>query len=147
MARGRELLSPGTRQYATKTRYSTDTLHDIKIEKIAQWETARLYYIPRQTLVNKLKNKHSNNFERPDIFSLMEVKIFMEHCVLLCEMVLPILMFDLWCIVKEYLDAQKRVVKCFQGTMPVLEWEKTLESDKSMLQDKFPKNISKKELK
>ena len=36
MARGRELLSPGTRQYATKTRYSTDTLHDIKIEKIAQ---------------------------------------------------------------------------------------------------------------
>ena len=59
MARGRELLSPGTRQYATKTRYSSDTLQQalnhIEIGKIGHWETARLYSIPRQTLVNKLK--------------------------------------------------------------------------------------------
>lgn len=145
----KKTMLPGTRPYGTKTRYSSETLEqvveDIRCGKIGQREAARLYSIPRQTLVNKLKNEHCKKIGRPTVFSLNEEATFVEHCVVLSEMGIPVSMFDLRCIVKSYLDTQKRVVKCFPGNMPGWEWGKSfLERHKNMLQEKFAKNITKK---
>lgn len=142
-------VKSGTRQYGTKTRYSNEKLQkaldDIRLGKIGQREAARLYSIPRQTLVNKMKSKHSSRAGRPNIFSVDEENAFVHHCVCVSEMGIPISMFDLRCIVKSYLDSKKRVVKCFKNNMPGWEWGKSfLERHKLCIQEKFARNICRK---
>ncbi|KAG8255012.1 hypothetical protein J6590_102844 [Homalodisca vitripennis] len=76
---------PGTRGYGDRTRYTTTTLYTIlehiKSGKIGEREAAKLYNIPRQTLINKLNNKHGLNVERPMIFSTDEEISFVQHCI------------------------------------------------------------------
>ena len=142
-------IKPGTRQYGTKTRYSDETLKkivdDITAGRIGQREASKKYNIPRQTIVNKLKNKHSGKVGRPTVFTELEEKIFVKHCITVSDMGIPISLYDLRCIVKSYLDSLKRNVSCFPGNMPGWEWGKSfIERNISELSQKFAVNISRK---
>lgn len=148
MARKRP-VQPGTRQYGTKTRYSADMLakiiEDVTAGRIGQREAARVYGVPRQTIVNKMKNRHTRKVGRPIIFSPEEENVFVRHCIAVSDMGIPISLFDLRLIVKSYLDSAKRKVGCFPGNMPGWEWGKSfIERHKSEIGERFATNISRK---
>lgn len=87
-------------------------LYYVTLGGIGQREAAWKYGIPSQN--------HSGKVGLAQIFS----PTFVQHCISVSEMGIPISMYDLRCIVKSYLDSTKRKVSCFTNNMPGWEWGK-----------------------
>ncbi|XP_039285642.1 uncharacterized protein LOC120351697 [Nilaparvata lugens] len=140
---------PGTRQYGTKSAYTVQMLEaaieEIKSGRIGQREASRKYNIPRQTLINKLNNKHTKTPGKPVVFSKEEEDCFVDHIIHISKMGIPIGLYDLRLIIKGYLDSINKKVQCFQNNVPGYEWGKSfLNRHKIAIKECFARNISQK---
>jgi hypothetical protein len=139
-------VSPGTRRYGTKSRYTTEELNKILNEinegKISERAASKKYNIPRNTLRNKRSGHHSKKVGRPTVFSEEEELSFVNHILALGDLGMPISLYDVRCIVKSYLDSQKRKVIQFRDNMPGWDWGHSFyERYKGILKNVFEKNI------
>lgn len=126
--------------------YSTETLlkalREIGKKKISINAASKRYGIAKGTLVNKLKNKHSNKVGRPLVLTTIEEISIVNHLVTVSDWGFPFSKADLCNLVNIYLDKMKRTVIQFKGNYPSLEWaERFLERHKKELTERFCQNI------
>ena len=75
----------GARRYQDYTDENLEECLDkIKTGKLTQRVAASTYNIPRSTLKNKLKNKHTKTVGRPPVLTFEEEKLILSRVQLLC---------------------------------------------------------------
>lgn len=148
MGRKKLCPDPGTRQYGLKSNYTVETINEalekIKSGAMTQREAARIYKIPRSTLKYKLQGKHDKKTGRPPVFSSEEENLFIQHILAVSELGLPVSLYDVRCIVKQYLDKSKRNVPTFSNNMPGWEWGKLFLERHNVFSAKLAVNIARK---
>lgn len=140
---------PGTRPYGTKTRYTKEKLqeilHEIQSGQISQRKASLKYKIARNTLKNKIKKLHTKNVGRPVVFSQEEEQAFVDHILILSDLGLPISLYDVRCIAKNYLDSNSLQIAQFKNNFPGWDWgQNFFKRHKTELVQRFEVNISRR---
>lgn len=132
----------GARRYAD---YSPEQLEEclqaIRSGSYSHRRAAEHFNIPRRTILNKLKEKHTNKVGKPTIFSRDEEESFVSYIETLSDFGFPITTEDLRNVIKIYLERTSRVVKDFQGNKPGLEWLKHFLKRHGRLKERMASNI------
>ena len=110
----------GARRYQDYTDENLEECLDkIKTGKLTQRVAASTYNIPRSTLKNKLKNKHTKTVDRPPVLTFEEEKLILSRVQVLCDYGFPATEEDVRHYIKGYLDMKMRVVTQFRNNLPV----------------------------
>ena len=78
--------------------------------------------MPRSTLHNKLKEKHTRKARRPTILSEKEETAIAKHQVATADWGFPFDVLDIMMLVKNYLDKRGRNVQRFEDNTPGPDW-------------------------
>ena len=148
MARKQLVPKAGTRKYGTKSRYTEERLREclenIKKNILSQREAVKVYGIPRSTIKNKLKERHTKEIGRPTTLTEVEESAIVSHVIVLADLGIPIGMQDVRVIVKKYLDDNKRTVLSFKENLPGWEWGKLFLERHPCIKLRVAHNISRK---
>ncbi|KAF6204835.1 hypothetical protein GE061_018998 [Apolygus lucorum] len=113
----------GARPYKA---YSADKVANavraVTSKKLSIRKAAERYNIPKNTLVNRLKNAHSLKPGGQSVFSEEEERCIVEHIVTVASYGFPVTTFDVRCIVASYLSRIGRKVKQFKNNFPGKTW-------------------------
>lgn len=93
---------------------------------------------------NRLHQRHTKSVGRPIILSDDEEIIFREHILAVSDMGIPLSMYDLRCIVRQYLNSANRRVSVFKDNMPGWDWGEGFLRRHPTIKVCFGKNISRK---
>ncbi|KAJ8963604.1 hypothetical protein NQ314_005504 [Rhamnusium bicolor] len=115
----------GSRRYADYTAETLkNCLNEIRSGDISHRKAEQKYKIPRRTILNKLKGRHSKKPGKQPIFTSNEEQSFVECLISLGKYGFPINSRELRHIIKNYLNRCGRVVKIFQNNLPGQDWIK-----------------------
>lgn len=116
----------GSRPYANYTSEKLEEcLQEIRSGRMSQRNAAATYRIPRSTIKNKLKGKHSKNIGRSRVFSDAEEAAFEQHLIKLADFGFPVVAMDFRMAAKAYLDKKGSRISLFKENMPGYEWTKS----------------------
>lgn len=126
--------------------YSTENLlkaiQQIQKGKISINRASKDYGIAKGTLINKIRNKHTNKVGRPLVLTKNEEYCIVQHMIAVSEWGFPFTRADLCQLVKICLDKSKRTEPQFKDNFPSLEWgERFLDRHKQELSERFCQNI------
>lgn len=140
----RYVRKPGSRHYAD---YSAETLSmclaSIRNGSMTTRAAEALFNIPRRTILNKLKGKHTYKPGKQPIFNVEEERIFVECVNILSQFGFPIVEFDLRCLIYDYLGRSGRKVRQFTNNFPGKEWVRGFLKRNKDLTLRFAVNIEK----
>ena len=86
----KHIRKQGARNYKNYTdKKLDDCIRAIKSGALSQRNAAKIYNIPRSTIINKLNNKHTNPVGRPPVLTLEEENVILERVQLLCDYGFP----------------------------------------------------------
>lgn len=112
----------GSRQYAN---YSVEVLieclQEINCGRMTQRAAAATYKIPRSTIKNKLKGKHSKSVGRSRFFTNAEETSFEHHLIKLAEYGFPVIESDFRLIVQSFLNKKGVKIVVFKNNLPGYE--------------------------
>lgn len=132
----------GARHYAD---YSPQQLEEclqaIRDGSYSHRQAAEHFNIPRRTILNKLKQKHSKPVGKPTTFSRDEEESFVSYIEALSDFGFPITTEGLRNVIKIYLQRTSRVIKDFQDNKPGLEWLKQFLKRYPRLKERIASNI------
>ena len=101
--------------------------------------------IPRSTLYNKLKKKHTQKPGRPTVLNEEEELSIAKHLLATADWGFPFDGMDIMMLVKSYLDKIGRTVALFKNNLPGPDWlESYLKRHSDMLRMRLCQNISRK---
>lgn len=117
----------GSRRYADYTPETLQTCLDaIRRGQISHRNAEKKYNIPRRTILNKLKERHSTNPGKQPIFTSDKEHSLVDCLITLGNYGFPILNSrELRHIIKNYLNRCGREVKTFQNNLPGPDWLRT----------------------
>ncbi|CAG9572954.1 unnamed protein product [Danaus chrysippus] len=148
MPRKSNVKKPGVRSYGTLSNYSSEKLEEalqlIKSGALTQRQVAKRYTIPRSTLNNKLRMKHSKAVGRPICLTMEEEIMFRDHLLALSDFGIPVGINDFKMLVKRYLTSINKLVPVFTDNTPGYEWGKLYLERHPALKEKIAHNISRK---
>lgn len=134
--------TPGARKYSDYTTEQLQRCLDaIRRGEISQRKAEVEYKIPRRTIINKLKSKHSKKFGHQPVFTSDEENQFTNCIILLSNYGFPIDTFELRQIIKQYLNRCGRTVKAFTNNTPGRDWVKSFMKRNPCLSERFAENI------
>lgn len=81
------------------------------------------FKIPRQTICNRVHEKHSQRVGRPSALSEKEEKAIVSGILCVAEWGFPINRFEIRIIIRDFLKSQKKKVDCFKKNMPGPDFE------------------------
>ncbi|KAJ8869995.1 hypothetical protein PR048_029006 [Dryococelus australis] len=140
-------VSSGTQYYGTKSNYTVQQLNKaiqkIQTGQIGIKQAVKEYSNPQNMLKNKLRGNYKKNIGRPLVFT-PEEDIFKKHAMVLSDMGIPISLYNPRCIVRNYLNSQKRTAPLFKKNMPGWDWRKIFSRRHSDLKAVFGQSISRK---
>ena len=111
--------SLGNRRYHDYTdEQLEECLRRLKSGEISQRDAEKHYKIPRSTLKNKLKSKHTGSVGRPTILTIDEEKMILVRVQALCDYGFPATTDDVTYFIKCYLDTKNRTIQQFSNNMP-----------------------------
>lgn len=132
----------GSRKYAD---YSEETLleclNEIKHGRISHRKAEEKYKIPRRTILNKLKCRHSKKPGHQPIFTPEEERQFAQCIISLGDHGFPVNMQELRNIIKNYLARCGREVKLFKENLPGSDWLKAFLVRNPELSQRFAENV------
>ncbi|XP_069679968.1 tigger transposable element-derived protein 2-like [Periplaneta americana] len=137
--------SPGFRNYRN---YSESTLEEalqlIRENKMSLNRVSQIFKIPKGTLCNKMKNKHSKNPGGQTVFTTEEEKQLCDCVIQMGDWGYPLDFFDIRIITKMLLDRMgRRVAKFGPTNLPGLDWAKSfLSRHKNVLSLRQSTNIN-----
>lgn len=134
---------PGSRNYRNYTEETlTLCLNAVRSGSLTQRKAEEQFKIPRRTIINKLKNHHTNNNPgHPPIFSDEEEAAFAACILSFSDFGFPLDAFDLRMIVKTYLTRIGRTVRLFNKNLPGKEWVQGFLKRHPELTMRFASNI------
>lgn len=116
----------GTRHYVN---YSDEVLNEclqeINSGRMTQRAAAAAYKIPRSTIKNKLKGKHTKLVGRSRVFTDAEETSFEHHLIKLAEYEFPVIESDFRLIVQSFLNKKGVKIDVFKNNLPGYEWTKS----------------------
>lgn len=134
----------GARDYLN---YTADTLEQclraIESGKMSERMAAKVYSIPRSTIHNKRKKKHSGKHGGKRVFSDEVEDLFAHRVNIMCDWGFPLDYLDLKLIIKAYLEKKKMNVKCFRNNLPGDDWVKGFMKRRG-LTNRYSSNIKRK---
>jgi len=135
----------GSRPYAPYSQTKVvEALAELASGRLTQRQASIQYGIPRSTLKNKLKGRHSKPHGGQTVLSAEEEDSFCQYAVAMSTFGFPVDTFDLRCIVKSYLDRRGCVVPKFRNNMPGKEWTVSFLKRHPELSVRFASNIKRK---
>lgn len=126
--------------------YSTENLlkaiQQIRKGKISINRASVEFGISKGTLMNKIKNKHTNKVGRPLVLTKNEEESIVQHMITVSEWGFPFTRADLCHLVKIYIEKAKRQAIQFKENYPSLEWaERFIDRHKQQLTERVCQNI------
>ncbi|KAJ8931634.1 hypothetical protein NQ314_015428 [Rhamnusium bicolor] len=113
----------GARRYQDYTPEKLqECLNAIKKGEICHRKAEASYNIPRRTIMNKLKEKHTKLPGKPAVFSKEEEETFVSYISVMSEFGFPLLTHDLRHVIKSFLDRIGRSVSYFNQNIPGKDW-------------------------
>lgn len=135
----------GSRSYVN---YSEDdvakAMQQITSGEMSQRDAAGHFGIPRSTLKNKLKGKHSKPIGGQTVLSKTEEEVISNCCISMSIYGFPVDTFDLRCTVKSHLDRRGSKVEKFTNNLPGKEWTQSFLRRHRELTMRFASNIKRK---
>lgn len=95
-----------------------ECIQKIKSGQLSQRKAAEEYKIPRSTLKNKLKNKHTKKVGRPPALKMQDENRILSWVQQLCDYGFPATDEDVRHYIKRYLDTKNRTVVQFKKNLP-----------------------------
>lgn len=132
---------PGSRRYCDYTSETLEKCLTAIQNGMTQRKAEETFKIPRRTINNKLKKKHSLKPGYPPIFTADEEEAFVSCIQSASAFGFPVNEFELRCIIKTYLQRQGRTVKRFKNNFPGREWIKNFLKRHQELTVRFASNI------
>lgn len=136
--------TPGSRRYGD---YSDEKLNEcltsIRNRSMSTRKAELHFKIPRRTIMNKLKEQHPNKPGRQQIFNTEEESIFARCVFEMSEFGFPVDVFELRCIIHNYLGRTGRQVKYFTDNFPGKEWIRGFLKRNPEVTVRFAANIKK----
>lgn len=118
MVRQRIRKKIGARNYRN---YTDETLN-AAVEAIKRGMSSRkaeeTFRIPRKTLLNKVKNKHSLKIGHPNALSELEERHIVDVLIACAEFGAPLTQLELSMVVKGYLDKRGATASYFTNNLP-----------------------------
>lgn len=139
---GKYKRKPGSRRYRD---YDENTL--CSALQCMKWgmssrRAQEIFKIPRKTLLNKSKNKHSGDVGRPKCLSMIEERHLVDVLIASAEFGSPMTEFELRMLVKNYLEERGVVLAGFKNNLPGREWASLfLQRHKNRLTKRHCQNI------
>lgn len=134
--------TPGSRRYGDYTPEQMQTcLAAIKRGEITQRRAEVEYKIPRRTIINKLKEKHTKKPGHQPIFTPEEENQFANCIISLSNFGFPVDCFELRQIIKQYLNRCGRTVRAFNNNTPARDWTRNFLKRNPILSERFAENI------
>lgn len=81
-----------------------------------------IYRIPRRTLLNKVKNKHSGSVRHPTMLTEVEERCLVDVVIASAEFGAPMTDLDVRMLVKNNLDEKGVEMPVFKNNLPGTEW-------------------------
>ncbi|XP_072394976.1 uncharacterized protein [Diabrotica undecimpunctata] len=132
----------GSRRYADYTQETLqECLHEIRRGEISHRRAEEKYKIPRRTILNKLKGKHSKTPGRQNVFTPGEENQFVNCLIYMGEYGFSINTTELRNIIKNYLKRCGRDVKIFKDNFPGEDWIKKFMVRHPEISPRFAENI------
>ncbi|XP_030748969.1 uncharacterized protein LOC115877041 [Sitophilus oryzae] len=132
----------GARKYADYTEETLlECLNEIKHGRISHRAAEEKYKIPRRTILNKLKCRHSKKPGHQPIFTADEEREFVQCIISLGDYGFPVNMQELRNIIKNYLARCGREVKVFKENTPGTDWLKGFLVRNPELSQRFAENV------
>lgn len=132
----------GARKYCDYTEEKLqECLNEIRSGLISHRKAEEKYCIPRRTLLNKLKKKHTKKPGKQPVFSNEEEDEFEKCIVTMSEYGFPVDTRELRHVMKNYLNRCGRKIKIFKDNLPGKEWTKTYLTRHPRLSERFAENV------
>ena len=109
----------------------------------SQRKAEQEYNIPRSTLKNKLKGKHSKAYEGQTVLTAEEESLIAQHCIAVSDSGFPVEDQELRKIVKVYLDKKGLKISGFNDNYPGCDWAENFLKRQKQLANRFASNIKK----
>ncbi|KAJ8971660.1 hypothetical protein NQ314_000583 [Rhamnusium bicolor] len=119
----------------------TECLNEIKRGEISHRKAEARYNIPRRTIMNKLKEKHTKLPGKPAVFSKEEEETFVSYIFVMSEFGFPLTTYDLRHAIKSFLDRIGRSVSYFNQNIPGKDWIRSFLQRHPQLTARFAANI------
>lgn len=134
--------SLGSRRYADYSEEKLqECLNEIRIGAISHRRAEAKYGIPRRTILNKLKGKHTNKPGRQNIFTIDEENSFVNCLISMGNFGFPVNSMEARQLIRNYLNRCGREVKIFQNNIPGSDWMKNFIKRHPELSVRFAENV------
>ena len=111
----------------------------------SQRDAARMFGVPRATLIDRIKNRHQRISGGQPVFSDEEECVIAKNVATLGDWGFPVDMLDLRLLVKNYLEARGRTVRKFRNNLPGPDWLKSfMQRRRAIITPRLCQNICRK---